>query len=60
MDAFVAGSLPQKRKIEIDVNTKKSERKKTKNTTVVISMLALQSQKGQALSIRNLSFVAEF
>ena len=58
MDAFVAGSLPQKRKIEIDVSTGKSERKKTKNTTVVISMLALQSQKGQALS--NLSFVAEF
>ena len=30
MDAFVTGTLPQKKQIEVDVNKKKSGRKKTK------------------------------
>ena len=30
MDAFVSGTLPQKRQIEVDVNKKKSGRKKTR------------------------------
>ena len=60
MDAFVTGTLPQKRQTQVDVNKEKSERKKLDNPTVVISILVLQSQKGKALSIRNVLFVAEF
>ena len=30
MDAFVTGTLPQKRQIEVDVNKEKSGRKKTR------------------------------
>ena len=59
MDAFVTGALLQKRQIEVDVNKEKSGRR-LENTTVIISILALQRQKGKALSIRNVLFVAKF
>ena len=59
MDAFVTGTLPQKRQsIKVDVNKQKSGG--LGNTTVVISILALQSQKEKALSIRSVLFVAKF
>ena len=43
--------LYQKKEIEVDVNKEKSGRKKTRKYDSVISILALQSQKGKALSI---------
>ena len=60
MDAFVTGTLPQKRKVEVNVNKEKVEERRLENTTVVISILALQLQKGKALSIRNVLFIAKF
>ena len=60
MDAFVTSTLPQKRQMEVNVNKEKKQQKRLENTTAVISILALQSQKGKALSIRNALFVAKF
>ena len=57
MDTLVTGTLAQKRQVE-DVNKKKSGRR-LENTTVVISILALQSQKGKVLSIRSVLFVTK-
>ena len=56
MDTLVTGTLAQKRQVE-DVNKKKSGR--LENMTVVISILALQSQKGKVLSIRSVLFVTK-
>ena len=39
---------------------RKVDEGRLENTTVVISILALQSQKGKAFSIRNVLFVAKF
>ena len=58
MDAFVTGTSPQKRQIEVDIDKEKNGR--LENTTVVISIWAILLQKGKALSIRNLLFVAKF
>ena len=43
MDAFITGTLPQKRKVEVNVNKERVEERRLENTTVVISVLALQS-----------------
>ena len=59
MDAFATGGLPQKKQIEIDVNKEKSGRKKIKKYDSNLNF-GLQSQKGKALSIRNVLFVAKF
>ena len=60
MDAFVTGILPQKRKIEVDVNKEKSGRKKTGkyDSSYLNFGFTVQSQKGKALSICNVLFVA--
>ena len=49
----------QKRLGNTDVNKEKVKERRPENTTVVISILALQSQKKKALSIRNALFVAK-
>ena len=58
MDAFVTGTIPQKRQVQLDAIKQKSGR--PENKTAVISTLALQLQKRKALSIHNVLFAIKF